>query len=458
MVEHEYRRIRRRQTMTSPQVIAFFFLLLAAAPAHAELSYKPVDFSKLKNQNRDLLINGNSYPTGPQVFAGVPFQLSDKGAYMWYAQEGPNPRVAEIPVSVFGVREVHTLINSYNGAEGPRSLASIEFVGTQDAHHKVELIGNDDIRDHHENDRYTNKIDGKTTIEVFNSGHGQRLDKQRFVLPDEFHDQTLISVRLTDTGARGIQRIFLAGLTVASESQVSKTTDANVEQFVRRQEKAAVAADNRLLAAIDKRTKEIRRSKIDSATMQLQLDTIQQQRDEFVKGGNLPVSDQLVDIVIEYLKETQRILKNCEQFRAKAGRTKRGNGPDLEKLRQLQEELKAVVGGRNTFLANTKWDGTRREPDGAGTRMRLEVNQISGDAFRGVIIQFHGGGSPERHSIVGELNGNELAFDITGAIDGGKRAMHCEGWLIGDRLVSNVAWINPAGQRKLGPMILKRIP
>jgi len=450
--------LQRRRSTAASQVLSVVVLLFLAASAHTELQYKPIDFSELKNQNRDSLVNGKLFPTGAQTFADVPFQLSKDGAYMWYAQEGANPRVLEIPVSVFGVREVHTLINSYNGADGSRSLASIEFLGTHDAHHQIELVGNDDIRDHHENDRYTNKINGKTTIEVFNTGSGQRLDKQRLVLPPQFHDKTLISVRLTDNGARGIQRIFLAGLTVASESQGKKSADTTVEQFVRRQQKSADTADNHLLIAIDKRAKEIRKSKLDSATMQLQLDAIQQQRDEFAKGGDLPISDQLVDMVINYLKETQLMVTNCEQFRAKTSRTDRGKSLDLEPLRQFEEELKTKIGGRDKFIASSNWDGTRQEPHGAGTRMRLEANQLTDNAFSGVIIQFHGGGSPERHSIVGELNGNQLTFEITGAVQGGKRAMYCEGWLIGNRIVSNVAWINPAGQRKFGPMVLTRQP
>ena len=58
-------------------------------------------------------------------------------------------------------------------------------------------------------------INGTTTINVFNNGSsGQRLDKQLFVLPAAFASETLTEIKLIDTGATNVQRIFLAGVTV----------------------------------------------------------------------------------------------------------------------------------------------------------------------------------------------------------------------------------------------------
>jgi MYXO-CTERM domain-containing protein len=81
------------------------------------------------------------------------------------------------------------------------------------ADHVVALIGNADIRDHNAN-AYTNLINGTTTINVFDNGVGQRVDRQVFALPASFATDTLLSVRFDDYGADNVQRIFVAGLTL----------------------------------------------------------------------------------------------------------------------------------------------------------------------------------------------------------------------------------------------------
>jgi tetrahydromethanopterin S-methyltransferase subunit C len=49
---------------------------------------------------------------------------------------------------------------------------------------------------------------------VFDNGLGQRVDRQEFVLPASFANDTLVSVRFDDYGADNVQRVFLAGLTL----------------------------------------------------------------------------------------------------------------------------------------------------------------------------------------------------------------------------------------------------
>ncbi len=440
--------------------MGFAIWIATTATVTAEMRYLPIDFTELKNQNRDLLINGGAFPTGNQRYAGVPFRLSDGDPYMWYAKEGSNPRVLEIPVKVAGVREVHTLMNTYCGSPGPQSYAAIEFVGTGGAKHTVSLIGNVDIRDHHENDRFTSKINGTTTMEAFNSGRGQRLDKQKFVLPDAFRTDTLRSIRLIDTGGRGVQRIFLVAVTVATETEKNTPGASNDDQFIARQEKAMQTARKRLLTAIDKRVKDIRSSNLGGDEKRLQIDAIQRDRNAFANTGSLPSSNELIDVEISYLNENQRILNNIEQFReAHSERAVRKDSADeIHRLEELEAKLRSLIGGREQFVARSKWDGSREEPSSGATAMRLEVQEIAGNAFRGVIVQFHDGGRPERHAVTGRLDGNSLTFDITHAIEGGNRVMHCEGWLLSNRIISIVGWVNPIGQRKVGRMTLQRKP
>jgi hypothetical protein len=160
-------------------------------------------------------INGNLYPAGDQTFAGVPFALPADRLSMWHSElaTGPNPRSIDIPVGLFGVDAVYTLIGSWWGetvADG--SYASITFVGTGIDPFVVALDGNFNIRDYNQS-IYTNTLSDPDTQEVWNSGLGQRLDLQTFDLPAEFLMTTLEKIVIVDDGGSGFQRVFIAGST-----------------------------------------------------------------------------------------------------------------------------------------------------------------------------------------------------------------------------------------------------
>jgi len=161
------------------------------------------------------------FPEGDVVLGGIPYIIPSKIDNYWSARHssGENPRYIDISINIFAVIEVHTLINNYWGQEG-NSYAYIEFFGSNGAYHKIDLFGNDHIRDYNEA-YWTNTINRNTTIEVFNNGKGQRLDKQLFKLPVEFSTQKLDKIRLSDNGGTEFQRIFLAGLTVGVKECVS---------------------------------------------------------------------------------------------------------------------------------------------------------------------------------------------------------------------------------------------
>jgi hypothetical protein len=183
--------------------------------------YQPVDFSSFHNgEIQSELVNGGAYPLGSQVLGGIPFNIPTSGNNYWGAfnATGPNPRQIDIPVNRFGVSEVHTLINTFWGQAGLPSLASLEFFGSGGAHHVLNLIGNEDIRDQN-NASYTNIINNTTTTEVFINGPG-RLDKQFITLPAAFHNQVLTTIRVIDNGADGSQRLIVLGVSVGIANDV----------------------------------------------------------------------------------------------------------------------------------------------------------------------------------------------------------------------------------------------
>jgi alpha-tubulin suppressor-like RCC1 family protein len=191
------------------------FLSIALEEFIPPENFVPVDFSASFNWSTALQTGGELYPTGNILLGGVLFSIPNStGLNAWHAKDvpGKNPRVLEVPVDVANVVSVHALINSWWGVPGPGSLATVEFYGCNGAFYAKPLIGNVDIRDHF-NGGFTNLINGTTTVEVF--GNGQvRMDKVRFDLPAAFLNEKLELVRIVDTGAESVQRVWLAGLTV----------------------------------------------------------------------------------------------------------------------------------------------------------------------------------------------------------------------------------------------------
>ena len=136
----------------------------------------------------------------------------------------------EIPVNVFAVRNVDTLINTHWGLAGPASHAAIEFLGDGGAFFRVDLVGNDHIRDY-ANNSFPNDINGVTTRQVHAdkdpvANWDTRIDKQRFELPAAFSEEVLVSVRVFDNGDFRQQRLMLSGLTVGAEASTLIEVDS----------------------------------------------------------------------------------------------------------------------------------------------------------------------------------------------------------------------------------------
>ena len=131
-------------------------------------------------------------------------------------------------MSLYGVTNVYTLINTWDGQSGPDPYAWLTFIGTGGASYTKLLVGNVDIRDYN-NDGDTNSINGTTTTNVFNVypdniGSQGRLDMQSIALPSAFATQQLTSIQLIDYGGPNFQRSVLDGVTISS---VPEPGDAN---------------------------------------------------------------------------------------------------------------------------------------------------------------------------------------------------------------------------------------
>jgi hypothetical protein len=161
---------------------------------------------------------------GNQTFGGVPFFLpnspTNNNSWHSYLASDDNPQELNINVGIAGATVVHTLIGSYWGERTDGTFAALEFFGSNGAYFKKDLDGDADVRDYL-NSSYTNSINGTTTQQVatwtvLRYNNLARLDKQAITLPIDFQNQTLTSIRLSDNGDVGFQRVFLAGATVES--------------------------------------------------------------------------------------------------------------------------------------------------------------------------------------------------------------------------------------------------
>lgn len=164
---------------------------------------------------------GNQFPEGNVTLGGIPFSIPSGAENIWDSQLAPgsNPRTLVVPVNLFGVQTVYSLVNTLWGSfQPPPGLASIQFNGSLGASYTFNLVGNSDIRDFLFN-VFTNSINNTTTTNVFNAGSGfgnaVRLDMQTIVLPAAFQTQTLTDITFVDNGGTNDQRIFVAGLSVA---------------------------------------------------------------------------------------------------------------------------------------------------------------------------------------------------------------------------------------------------
>lgn len=206
------------------KIVCIAAMIAAASASTALADFQIIDIDSHRNGGRDnsLLANGGALPVGDQTFGGVPFDmgggpsLSDAWAYYAHIDAGGigGTVVEAFDIGVFGVTNVYSLMSTFWGQVGPNSYVSVTFNGSAGASTTFNLVGNTDIRDYNFNPMWTTTINGTTTVEVFNNGQGQHVDRQQFALPAAFASQTLTQMIITDTGSPNFQRMFMTGLTV----------------------------------------------------------------------------------------------------------------------------------------------------------------------------------------------------------------------------------------------------
>jgi hypothetical protein len=205
------------------------------APALAD-SFVSVSIARFANGN--LQAGNSAYPSGAGVLlGGVPFDIPTTGNNYVTTSAFAGAVSLEFPIGLTNVAGVHTLINTFWGESGAGTLASLAFEFDDGSTFVKPLDGNVDIRDFYQN-IFTNVVNGTTTVNVFttdvNGSAGPnpyRLDKQ-FVDLSAFADKVLVSMTLNDTGATGIQRTFLSGITVQIAEPACVPSDLNCDGVV----------------------------------------------------------------------------------------------------------------------------------------------------------------------------------------------------------------------------------
>jgi hypothetical protein len=228
--------LHRSSVRLSVGALAFALALPVTESSFAD-SFTSVSIASHVNAN--LQAGNPAYPSGsPVVLGGVPFDIPSVGNnYIETSSLGGGVVSIEFPIGVANVAGVHTLINTYWGENGRGTLASLTFQFDDGSTFVKTLDGNVDIRDYYQNFS-TNSINGTTTVNVFTTDvdgstgpNLYRLDKQ-FVDLSAFADHVLVSMTLTDSGANGVQRTFLAGITVQIAEPQCAPADLNCDGIV----------------------------------------------------------------------------------------------------------------------------------------------------------------------------------------------------------------------------------
>jgi hypothetical protein len=231
------------------------------------------------------------------------------------------------------------------------------------------------------------------------------------------------------------------------------------EKFLASQERAAQAEQKRLLVAVENAAKSVRLSDTAPGEKQSRLEAIERDRVALVNEGKLPSADEVLPAVVGVVEEYQKVIRNLETFRQRysdrAVRTDRSDS--LDKIAALEERLNKIVGGRDNFARGSKWSGELSQ-HGVGRRgkrtrdqsfrMQLSIDESHGNEFRGVLSQIGNVGRASKMDVVGNLDGNQIAFHTTDVTRGKNRSLSVHGYLLSDRIIAKVSTIdvnsNPA--------------
>jgi alpha-tubulin suppressor-like RCC1 family protein len=149
-------------------------------------------------------------------YGGVPFFISNQANQVWHAARAPGgdgsgPVSVTFPMAVNNVYGFYTLAGLWWGVAG--SYVTYTFNFSDGSSYSKELTNNVDLRDYNIPSSFANSINGTTTQNVFVSGN-YHLDRQWIDFAAAGHGgKNLVSFTVTDRGASGSSRIFLAAAT-----------------------------------------------------------------------------------------------------------------------------------------------------------------------------------------------------------------------------------------------------
>jgi hypothetical protein len=205
--------------------LAGSIIAVAFAAASARAGEIPIDISGLVNLLwtsefcDNYIVNGSTFPSGSQNYGGVPFAIPTSPNNYWSGALagncGSGTVSLTIPVGLSGVTSAFTLINTFRGEPGPDAYLYVTFTGSDGARFTAPLVGNVNVRNYNP-PGYTGTINNTSTIQVWDNGLIQVLDRQEYILPAAFASQELTSVAITDTGSYDLSRAMFSGLTVST--------------------------------------------------------------------------------------------------------------------------------------------------------------------------------------------------------------------------------------------------
>jgi hypothetical protein len=192
----------------------------------------PVDLSALVNSTwcSGEINNCSTYPFGTQAYDGIPYLIPGNAQgtvnNFWSSEiaagGGSGAVSVTVPINVAKVKTVYTLMNTLWGST-QSGLISVTFTGSNGATWTFDPIGNVNVRDYNSGNttngiacQIPGAVGQSATINAWVNGEGQRLDEQVYELPKAFGTETLVSMTITDSGNTGLQRSFLAAVTVST--------------------------------------------------------------------------------------------------------------------------------------------------------------------------------------------------------------------------------------------------
>jgi hypothetical protein len=204
-------------------------LACSAAPARADLFTVPLTTPPLNNDIR-MNPDGAFYPSAPTTLTigGVPFDLRPLDAAPNTLGVGflgsPADTPFDIKTNFVGATTVYTLINSGFG-QAPFTVGTVEFKGANGSDVTFDLTEGFNIRDHFFSTFNNTVTDPTIVTATFGPGglfNEDRLDRQTFVLPASFANDTLTDIIFAPTAFTGdpAGEPFLAAVTVEAPAVV----------------------------------------------------------------------------------------------------------------------------------------------------------------------------------------------------------------------------------------------